>query len=192
MTYYETSIALGQQTSLSVPILAGSTQLQLDLNWPSTWEEYGRDVELTIDHYYRSTPLYNQETREIIRTYNFFEYFDQLSQIQDMEAYIRTGIIPYSIFQAPEYAKLSQLSQIVRDVKQLYAEQQQINDYLVWNFTVTDPGNNVFSGPVRKGAWITDTQAKWELQFLLDKAVDVLPKTQGTLYLRIGVSDDAL
>ena len=189
MDYYSVIVDISSENSQTTPISAGKEQFTLSLQWPTAWQELRDVLVQRIKDNNKSAPLFNRVTGEIVRNYDLLEYCHNLIET-DLSTYLEdeNNLIPYSVWQLPEYRQLSTFQDFVVSGEALYVENEWMEDHLVWQFKLVDMQGYTYSGPIRKGEWITDAEnGLWEVQFRFTP--ERLARSSTSFELQIGVEN---
>ena len=187
MIYYEVELELTGEDDFTIPFTAGPRQFEIRLTWPTAWEEQYNALSIAIQKLSESNPLYDKTTRNIERNYNYIQEF---SNITDIDDYLdNSNTIPFSILSQARYQQQEKMSQFIALAQELQSMWDSYTQQMCYRFTLTDDVQEIYSGEVRNGAWITDVvDNSWELQFLF--VGDLLTKTQQSMSLQVGVLNE--
>lgn len=189
MDYYLVTIDITSEDAQTTPFSAGDTQFTLSIYWPTAWQELRDILNQNIDNIQRATPLYNRLNKELQRDYDFPSWCHNLVDT-DLEMYLadEANLVPYKVCQRPDYSQVVALREYVNAGEQLYQEKSWYEEHLTWQFTLVDASGHTYSGPIRKGAWITDAaNGLWELQFRFTS--DQLTRESESFELQVGVEN---
>ena len=161
------------------------------LIWPTAWDERTTDAQQLVQQVRDANPLYNRVTNEIIRQYDIAEYCNMLYNITDLEAFLadENNLVPYNIWKLPDYAHIVKLRNFIDTGMYVCTNKDLCEENLCWLYQLTDDAGNTYTGPIKKGAWVTDAvDNNWELQFRF--APEQFSGYDTALTLQIGVNND--
>lgn len=139
MKYYNLRFpTVDNETELSV--VAGSLAMQVRLYWDNGMQEQYDKLVANTRNMYKSEPLYNRITKEIVRVYDYLGYYSSLPDTQaEMEEYINdtSNLIPFAGLNIEVWLLAEAMLTTKALCDEIEKQAEAIEAYLRWHCTIT-------------------------------------------------------
>lgn len=133
-------------SNLTQTMICGSHQFTFNFIWNDVAQEQYDLIESANKRIASSDPLYNTETREYDRDYDYIEYYVNL----DLDTLDDLTILPQSLYKLSNRVTLA--SQRKTECELLYQQRQHWEQLLRWSFSLIENSETIMTGVVNSGA----------------------------------------
>lgn len=166
MVIYETSLTSLPSNDFHQAFLAGEQQLDVRFIWNEEMQEQYDLLVQSIMQKRDSDPLL--KGTDIIRDYDYFEYYESLAPTTDeLEVQLEEGMpYPQSIKRLSTELKADRLL----EAKLLAKEQQKVLEPYAWSqcwhLVITDMYGEQVTADLRPNGWINNQSDTWRIRFV--------------------------
>lgn len=190
MNSYYLQLQQPDSTEKDMSITAGSLALTLHFYWDVEMQEQYDTLVTNVRKAYLSEPLYNKATGDIIRTYDYIDYFTSLPDtlVELEELYNASdSIIPYRLLQVEDWQAADALLLMRSLCKELQEQDEQISTYLKWHCTITS-GDEIIEALVVPNSTYRAADSSFTITFVSDRD-DIVRDMLGDCYIVVEVQE---
>lgn len=188
---YQTTLSNAETDggTYSISLQAGQVSLSVVFTWPDFLQEKYDEILRGLTADMQGDPLVGVNSK--ITNYDIIDYYCTQMPYPVTLAWIASqDLLPVTIRNAASSVQLTTLSERQETYRSVKAMKEMFEAMLAWNVKITDSSNNVVTGYVRPGGFISAKEQGWGVRFLTESVPSVAKDALNLLVIQVEVYEN--